>query len=62
MLKAQERLCGWHMDKVLKTYPLHNNQHGFRTDRNTKTAISSAANYIEKHQNNEHVIEVFLDI
>ena len=50
------------MDEVLKTNPLHNNQHGFRTDRNTETAISSAANYIEKHiYNNEHVVAVFLD-
>ena len=31
MVKALERLCGWHMDEALKTYPLHDNQHGFRT-------------------------------
>ena len=62
ILKALERLCGWHMDEVLKTNLLHNTQHGFRTDRNTETAISSAANYIEKHiYNNKHVA-VFLDI
>ena len=63
ILKALERLCGWHMDEVLKTNPLHSNQHGFRTDRNTETAISSAANYIEKYiYNGEHVVGVFLDI
>ena len=51
------------MDEVLKTNQLHPNQHGFRTDRNTETAILSATNYIEKHiYNNEHVITVFLDI
>ena len=51
------------MDEVLKLKPLHTQQHGFRTDRNTETAISSAANYIEKHiYNGEHVIAVFLDI
>ena len=51
------------MDEVLKLKPLHAQQHGFRTDRNTETAISGAANYIEKHiYNGEHVIAVFLDI
>ena len=49
ILKTLERLCGWHMDEVLKLKPLHTQQHGFRTDRNTETAISGAANYIEKH-------------
>ena len=40
--------------------PMHTHQHGFRTDRNTETAISGATNYIEKHiYNGEHV---FLDI
>ena len=63
MIKAPERLCGWHMDEALKQYPLHDNQHGFRSDRNTDTALSSAANYIEKHiYQGEHVIGVFLDI
>ena len=63
MLKALERLCGWHMDEVLKQNPLHTNQHGFRNDRNTETAISKTVNYIEKHiYNGEHVIGVFLDI
>ena len=47
------------MDEVLKLKPLHTQQHGFRTDRNTETA----ANYIEKHiYSGEHVIAVFLDI
>ena len=51
------------MDEILKLNPLHSQQHGFRTDRNTETAISGATNYIEKHiYNGEHVIAVFLDI
>ena len=55
MLKALERLCGWHMDKALIDHPLHDNQHGFRSDRNTDTALSSAVDYIEKHiYNGEH--------
>ena len=45
ILKALERLCGWHMDEVLKLNPLQDNQYGFRTDRNTETAISIATNY-----------------
>ena len=59
MIKALERLCGWQMDEALKTHPLHDHQHGFRTDRNTDTALSCATNYIEKHiYNGEHVIGV----
>ena len=51
------------MDEALKVHPLHDNQHGFRSDRNTDTALSSAANYIEKHiYDGEHVIGVFFDI
>ena len=51
------------MDEVNKLKPLHTHQHGFRTDRNTKTTLSGAANYIEKHiNNNEHVRADFLDI
>ena len=61
-LKTLERLCGWHMDEVLKLKPLHTQQHGFRTDRNTETAISRAANYIEKHiYNGEHVILLLVE-
>ena len=63
MLKGLERLCGWHMDEQLKKFPVHTKQHGFRTDRNTETAISEAVNYIEKHvMNNQHTVGVFLDI
>ena len=63
MLKGLERLCGWHMNEQLKTHPIHTRQHGFRSDRNTETAISEAVNYIEKHiMNNQHTIGVFLDI
>ena len=63
MLKGLERLCGWHMDEQLNKFPVHTRQHGFRTDRNTETAISEAVYYIEKHIiNNQLVIRVFLDI
>ena len=63
ILKALERLCGWHMDDALKNSPIHIQQHGFRTDRNTDTAISTVTDYIEKHiYNQKHVIGVFLDI
>ena len=63
MLKGLERLCGWHMNEKLKTHPIHTRQHGFRSDRNTETAISEAVNYIEKHiMNNQHTIGVFLDL
>ena len=62
IVKALERLCAWHVDEALK-HPLHENQHRFRSDRNTDTAMSSAANYIKKHiYNGEHEIGVFLDI
>ena len=32
ILKALERLCGWHMDDAIKHTPVHTQQHGFRTD------------------------------
>ena len=51
------------MDEALKLHPLHDYQQGFKSDRNTDTALSSAANYIEKHiYNGEHELGVFLDI
>ena len=38
-------------------------QHGFRNDRNTETAVSEVADYIERNiYNNKFVIAVFLDI
>lgn len=62
-LKALEKLCCWHTDDKIAQTPLHTNQHGFRTDRNTDTALSNVVNYIEKFINNgQHVLAVFLDI
>ena len=49
LLKGLERLCGWKMDEALTRYPVHTYQHGFRTDRNTETAISGVVDYIEEH-------------
>ena len=40
LLKTLERLAGWKMDEALQTHPVHTLQHGFRNDRNTKTAVS----------------------
>jgi ribonuclease HI len=63
LLKGLERLCGWHMDRKLVDYPVHTLQHGFRTDRNTDTAISAVVDYIEQGIfNQKYVIGVFLDI
>ena len=63
LLKGLERLCGWKMDEALTEYPVHTYQHGFRTDRNTETAISGVVDYIERHiYNGKHVLAVFLDI
>ena len=40
-VKALEKICVWHSDTKIKQIPLHINQHGFRTDRSTETAISA---------------------
>ena len=51
------------MDNAIKHSTVHAQQHGFRTDRNTDTAISTVTDYIERHiSNQKHVIGVFLDI
>ena len=48
---------------MIKELPIHVNQHGFRTDRSTETAISEVTNYIEQHIfYGQHVIATFLDI
>jgi len=63
LVKTLEKLCVWRMDEALLDNPIHTRQHGFRSDRNTETALSSAVNYIEKHIfNDKIVIGVFLDI
>ena len=51
------------MDDALKQFPVHTQQHGFRTNRNTDTPISIVTDYIEKHiYNHKHIIGVFLVI
>ena len=63
LLKTLEKVCSWHMDEMLETYPVHTRQHGFRNDRNTETSLSDVVNYIEKYiYNGQHAIGVFLDI
>ena len=65
-LKALEKLCCWHMDEMIAVTPLHKQQHGFRSDRNTETALSNVVNYIESFINFQDkrstVLAVFLDI
>ena len=63
LLKTLERLAGWKMKIAIKDNPVHSRQHGFRTDRSTETAISDAANYIEKNiLKRKFCIGVLLDI
>ena len=62
-MKALERLAGWKMDEAIQSHSIHTMQHGFRNDRNTETAVSEVADYIEKNiYNNKFVIAIFLDI
>ena len=50
------------MDDAIKHSPVHTQQHGFCTDRNTDTAISTVTDYIERHiYNQKHVIGVFFE-
>ena len=39
----------WRVDEIIKENPLNKNQHGFRSDKNTETAISANTDYIEQH-------------
>ena len=48
LLKGLEWLCVWRMDLHLTKYPIHTQQHGFRSDRSTESAISFMTNYIER--------------
>ena len=51
------------MDEATILKPVHKYQHGFRTDRNTDTALSSVTNYLEKFTyTNRMAIASFLDI
>ena len=51
------------MDGQVKQNPVHTLQHGFRTDRNTDTALSTVANRLEKNTYmDKETIAVFLDI
>ena len=62
-IKALEKMCVKYTDEKIKTQPLHTNQHGFRQDRSTETAISEVANYIKQNiYYNKHVLATFLDI
>ena len=40
------KLCVWETDNALRQNPIHSKQHGFRTDKNTETAISEVTDYI----------------
>ena len=63
LLKGLECLVVWKMDEAILVNPVHTNQHGFRTDRSTETAISAVTDYAEKFvMNKEHCIGIFLDI
>ena len=63
MLKTLERLAVWKMDEKIKENPVHQRQHGFRSDRSTETAISETVNYIEKHlSRGDQCVGIFLDI
>ena len=51
------------MKEDLERNPLHERQHGFRSDRSTETAISAVEAYVEKHiMNRQHCLAIFLDI
>ena len=41
ILKGLERLRAWNMDEAGKDHPVHKYEHGFRTDRNTDTDLST---------------------
>ena len=63
LLKGLERLCAWQVDGVAEQNPVHTLQHGFRTDRNTDTALSSVVNNLEKGTYlDQDTIAIFLDI
>ena len=62
-LKGLERLFTWHMDDMLKYYPINSKQHGFTKGKSTESAISNTVNYIEKCLfKKQTCIGVFLDI
>ena len=51
------------MDEQIKQNPVHALQHGFRTDRNTDTALSTVSNHREKGTYmDKETIAAFLDI
>ena len=51
------------MDEIVKENPINKNQHGFRSDRSTETAISANTDYIKQHiMYGKPVVGVFLDI
>ena len=63
ILKGMERLYGWHMKDNLETFPIHDSQHGFCSDKSTESALSSAVTTLEQNKtNNKHTIVSSLDI
>ena len=64
MFKTLERLILWHLeDTVLKTTPMHKNQHAFRKGRSTESALSDLVDHLESAAlNGGTAIGVFLDI
>ena len=63
LLKGLERLCVWRMDVHLTKFPIHSQQHGFRSDRSTESAISYMTNYIESFvMKGQQCVGLFLDI
>ena len=49
LIKALEKLVTWRVDEIIKENPINKNQHGFRSDKSTETAISANTDYIEQH-------------
>ena len=63
LIKTLEKLITWETARVIKQNPIHEKQHGFRSDRSTETAISANVDYIEQHiLMGKSVLGVFLDI
>ena len=62
-LKGLERLITWKMDKILKTHPIHQMQHGFQVGKGTEGALSNTCDYIEKFLfKRQYCLGLFLDI
>ena len=64
VFKTLERLVYWHMlESTLEVNPFDENQHAFRTNRGTETALHQAISEIEKGVlKGNHTLAVFLDV